>query len=202
MKIRKDLTGQRFGYLTVEKHVAPRRIQCVCDCGAVVEVERGNLIRGRTSSCGKSIHSAKRTHGHASDYKRTPEYTAWTGLRRRCEDTSFREYYNYGGRGITYCERWKSFENFLADMGPRPSPKHTVDRIDNNGNYEPSNCRWSTWAEQARNKRSIHLIEFQGETKCIADWVIETGINRNTLVKRLRSGWSPERALTIPVGGA
>jgi hypothetical protein len=105
------------------------------------------------------------------------------------------EYKRYGGRGITVCERWKSYEAFLEDMGPRPVGS-SIDRIDVNGNYEPGNCRWATKAEQVRNTRRNHLITLAGVTKPLCDWVAELGLNRNTVSVRLFRGWPVEKALT------
>lgn len=199
MKIRRNLVGQPFGRLTVIAHEGGRVIRCKCDCGNEHLVDRGNLTSGRTLSCGCLHKENHTTHGHNRDYSVTPEYTAWQGMRRRCEDVKFKQHGDYKNRGITYCERWEKFENFLADMGVKPSPLHTLDRKDNDGNYEPSNCRWATWEEQSRNKRSNQVLEFQGQRMCIQDWAEHVGLNRNTLVKRLRSGWPIEKALTTPV---
>jgi hypothetical protein len=108
-------------------------------------------------------------------------------------------YLNYGGRGIIVCDRWlgaDGYKNFLADVGKRPSPKHTLDRRNNNGNYEPGNCSWATAAVQCRNRRNNRIIAYKGKTLCAADWAEELGINRKTLYTRLRQGWPVERALT------
>ena len=115
----------------------------------------------------------------------------------RCHRPSCRAYSNYGARGIYVCDRWReSFENFLADMGPKPSPAHSIDRIDNNLGYSPENCRWATWHEQSRNKRVNLLVEHRGKRQCLTDWARDTGIHVNTLRFRIKKGWPVERALT------
>jgi len=120
-------------------------------------------------------------------------------MKKRCRGPH-RSFHLYGGRGVTVCSRWESFENFLADMGPRPSPKHSIDRIDSGGNYEPGNCRWATRAEQSRNTRRNVLLTFGGQTMCLEDWASQRKMRPHVLGSRIRRGWSIERALTVPVG--
>ena len=124
---------------------------------------------------------------------------------QRCFDSNHKHFHSYGGRGITVCERWlgeQGFANFLADMGPRPSAQHSIDRFpDNDGNYGPDNCRWATSSEQNRNRRDNHLITADGETMCIAAWAERTGIHRNTLFNRLRLGWTDEETVESPRHG-
>lgn len=163
--------GKRFGRLVVVGSAAPlengrSRWLCRCDCGVEKEVSASCLSQGRTKSCGclRRENAAKRSpkanaartkHGHAREDKgdRHPLYRTWQGMRERCRDPGNVSYKYYGGRGITVCERWESFENFLADMGEKPSPDLTLDRIDNDGNYEPGNCRWATPEQQTKNRR-------------------------------------------------
>ena len=131
--------------------------------------------------------------------KDTPEWRVWASLRGRCNSQTHKAYHNYGDRGITVCERWESFENFLEDMGERPSSKHSIDRIDNDGPYSPENCRWATRNEQNRNKRTNRLLTHGGKTLCLAAWAEELSINYMTLLGRLKFGWSVEQAITTPV---
>ena len=121
-------------------------------------------------------------------------------MKTRCLNPNSKDFLRYQGRGITICERWKSsFWNFIEDMGPRPSPSHSIDRIDNNGNYEPSNCRWATLSDQANNMRSNHLVEYDGKSQSLAAWSAETGLAHSTLTERLRMGWTIKDALTRPL---
>jgi len=178
---------------------------CVCDCGETRIVGGYPLTTGASRSCGclKREESAERAKRLKLLYKhggsRTAEYQVWNALKQRCENPAHANYAAYGGRGITVCERWRdSFEAFLADMGPRPSRKHSIDRIDNAGNYEPGNCRWATVSEQARNRRSNRILSFRGETLTLVEWSERTGLSMNVLKTRVKQGWSVERVLTQP----
>jgi hypothetical protein len=136
-----------------------------------------------------------RTHGRS----RTPEYCCWQAMIQRCINPHRRGYENYGGRGISVCDRWRtSFENFTADMGPRP-PGHSLDRIDNDGNYEPGNCRWATNTVQLRNRGNNRLVTFNGETLTISEWAEKLNVHKNTLTNRIDRGWSVDDAFTKPV---
>ncbi len=139
-------------------------------------------------------------HGYKTAGKYSSEYSIWSNIRARCRNQNNTQYRSYGGRGIEVCERWATdFLNFLADMGRRPSPDHSIDRIDNDGNYEPGNCRWATRSEQARNRRSSRFIEFNGKSMTLAAWADESGVNMRALHLRLKNGWPLERALTEPL---
>jgi hypothetical protein len=130
---------------------------------------------------------------------RTPEWQAWSQMRRRCYGVNHISYPRYGGRGITVCERWRgkdTFPVFLADMGPRPSPQHTLERVDNAGPYSPENCCWATRAEQARNRRSTRLVTFQGKTMCLKDWARHLGLTYNALLYRFKQKMPLARALS------
>jgi hypothetical protein len=128
------------------------------------------------------------------------EYLAWRNARARCRDTRHNAYPNYGGRGLRVAPEWESFQRFLADMGPRPGPGYSLDRIDNDRGYEPGNCRWSTWRQQHNNRRGNKHIEWNGRRLTVAQWADVTGIPKVNLYLRFRYGWSPDRALTTPVG--
>lgn len=130
----------------------------------------------------------------------TLEYRAWQQMRLRCLDSEHAAYPGYGGRGITVCDRWKDdVAAFVADMGLKPTPKHELDRIDNDAGYSPENCRWATRSENDRNRRNNRTIEFGGEVRSLAEWSERLGICGDTIVKRLDAGWGTERALTTPV---
>lgn len=138
--------------------------------------------------------------GHTKSAKRNVAYGSWRHMVARCRNSNDISWPLYGGRGIQVCERWLTFSNFLADMGERP-PKHTIDRIDNDGDYEPGNCRWATDTEQANNKSSSTLLTFQGKTQSLALWGREVGIPATAITRRLSLGWSVERTLTEPSAG-
>lgn len=125
----------------------------------------------------------------------TPTYKVWRAMRKRCNQPSLDSYERYGGRGVRVCERWASFQCFLEDMGEKPSPSHSIDRIDNNGNYEPNNCRWATCEEQARNRSNSIKLELNGISKTLPEWSEATGIKYITLYYRYRKGWSVEKIL-------
>jgi hypothetical protein len=138
-------------------------------------------------------------HGHAVRGARTPEYDAWSAIISRCENPANAKFADYGGRGIRMCSPWReSFPTFLRDVGPRPSGRHSIDRIDNDGDYKPDNVQWATRAEQLRNQRRSRRISFRGETLCLSEWAARQGIAWETLAGRLAAGWSAERALTEP----
>lgn len=189
----RDLTGRRFGRLTVIGQDGKKWL-CRCICGGHKSVFSENLSAGRTRSCGCLLKEISTRHGMAG----TPTYKSWAAMKARCLDPEAPDYPRYGGRGIKVCDRWLSLKNFAADMGLRPSGT-TLDRIDNNGNYEPNNCRWATAIQQANNKRDTHLLTYAGKTLSISQWARETGIGRVTLAKRIKRGWPVDVALTAPV---
>lgn len=163
-----DLTGQRFSRLLVvvrtEHKNRNSRWVCICDCGKQTIVDRSGLKSGNTKSCGCLNEESRRNkprnfrHGYARARHQTVEYSAWNQIHQRCKNPNSKAYKNYGGRGITVCERWNDFVNFLADVGKRPHPSLSIDRINNNGNYEPGNVHWATAKEQANNRRQ-HAVK-------------------------------------------
>lgn len=204
-----NLVGQKFGRLTVVSR-GENTVQgvaqwnCICECGGTAFARTASLRNGNTQSCGclhreTSARNARKsltTHG----MRHTAEYRIWRGVKDRCLNPNIKDFPNYGGRGITLCDAWNnSFEEFFNDMGPRPSPAHSIDRIDNNGPYSPQNCRWAVAEVQHSNTRANRHISFQGETKTLTQWARITGIAKDTLHYRLKAGWSIERALTEPI---
>lgn len=135
------------------------------------------------------------SHGHTVNGKSSKTFQVWHDMIRRCRSKNRKDYCRYGGRGIDVCDRWLKFENFLADMGEKPDGM-SIDRKDNNGNYEPGNCRWATSIEQSANKRNNVLLTYLGKTQHVAAWASETGIKHSTIRKRISKGWTIERALT------
>jgi hypothetical protein len=173
---------------------------CVCVCGARSIVSGGNLKSGHTQSCGclhqERTSQATKKHGGS----RSAEYRIWAGMKNRCLDKSNIKFNRYGGRGIMVCHKWlNSFEAFLFDMGQRPTSKHSIDRMDNNGNYEPSNCRWATSKEQANNTSTNVLLTINGITKPLSIWAAEYGLDRSVVVSRVINGDVGE-ALIRPSG--
>ena len=205
MKAMDIKAGDVFSWLTVidraENYVTPSgkkhsAIRCVCRCGAERVVLAASLKRGATKSCGCYGRSKelRAKHGHGMRNARSGEYTSWAQMRNRCACPTANGYENYGGRGIKVCERWSSFENFLADMGPRP-PGYSIERKDTNGNYEPNNCRWASGEDQRNNTRRSRLLTFNGETRTVKQWADATGLSQSCITARLRRGWKVERAL-------
>lgn len=170
---------------------------CQCACGTIKTVVAASLTKGTSISCGCYKNEFHTTHGkHAENI-----YDTWSQMKARCENPNHAWYYRYGGRGITVCEEWsKSFVNFYQAMGDKPDGL-SLDRIDNNGNYEPGNCRWSSQKEQIRNREISKYIEFNGVSKPLAQWAEEYGIKRKKLAYRLKQGWDIKDALTKPHSG-
>lgn len=190
-----DRTGHVFGRWTALSRISgQRKWLCRCECGTIRAVSTSHLRQGKSKSCGcldKELASARaKTHGMS----KTPEYGAWRNMRDRCSNPNTSHYECYGGRGISICDRWmNSFENFFEDMGPRPSPRHSIDRIDVNGNYEPANCRWATVVQQRRNTRVNRIVSYLGKEMCLAEAAELSGISKDTLSMRLRRGWEGDR---------
>lgn len=210
-----DLTGQKFGRLTVieragnTKHGAAKW-RCVCECGKETIVIGEELRKGNTRSCGclakkstsdrmKCSVPKNRTHGKAG----TPVYKEWSQMKRRCSNPEDKSYTNYGGRGIIVCDRWRdSFEAFYEDVSKLPhfgEKGYSLNRVDNDGNYEPNNVEWATNKKQANNRRSNHLIAYNGKTQTIAQWADEYNLPYKKLWKRLNTfHWDIAIALNTP----
>lgn len=166
MRIRRDITGQRFGRLVVIGRVVGDRWGVECDCGAQKIVQRANLTSGHTRSCGCLMRETSATvnasHGARRRGIDKGGYHSWTGMVQRCTNPKSPQWQYYGGRGITVCDHWRDYAAFLADMGPRPSKDHTIERMDGDGQYEPSNCEWATRTTQGRNRRCVRLRDMDG----------------------------------------
>lgn len=195
-----DLTGRRFGKLVVVSRNGADRFGCAkwlvrCDCGNERSMRGSKLNAGQRGSCGCAKRDRKISPSHATPRPKRkprttplpPEYQVWTGMVGRCRNPKNYSWDFYGGRGITVCERWLDFKNFVADMGPRP-PGLTIDRIDSNGNYEPGNCRWATKTEQNRNTRRNHWVLIDGAPMIIADAARALNVCESTIQKRVRLG--------------
>lgn len=202
--------GERFGRLVVirqSENIGGRRAwHCQCDCGATCNVTGKALRQGGTKSCGclhSDLVSARMKvqmlkHGHCRTDIRTGQtktHRAWNAMLSRCRNKNVKNYKDYGGRGISVCERWLKFENFLSDMGEAPSGL-TLDRINVNGDYEPGNCRWADWKTQQLNRRNNHWITFGGRTMTITQWEKEAGFPQGKISQRMKHGWTLERAIT------
>lgn len=199
-----DLTGRRFGKWVVLHHFGRIKSDvmwvCQCDCGTIRNVATCGLLRGSSTSC-RCATQNRLTHGHAKKIGVSLTYSTYRSMLTRCTNSSNRKFTQYGGIGITICDRWlESFENFLADMGERPSKDHTIDRYPNQkGNYEPGNCRWATWTEQNRNRSSNRVITIGDESLCVIEWAERFSINKNTIAWRISRGWNEVLAVTNPV---
>lgn len=204
MPLVRDITGQRFGRLVALEPTSDRiqgRIawKCTCDCGAYHFSTVTHLLSGNTTSCGclkRDVIALRNKSNVIHGYTNSPTWVSWMLMRQRCTNPKHKSFAEYGGRGITICERWESFENFLADMGERPA-NHSLDRRDPNGNYAPDNCRWATSEEQANNKRTSRRYTYDGRTQTLAQWAREIGVSRQSLRYRLDNDFSIEEALTL-----
>lgn len=200
-----DVIGKKFNRLTIISQGPPatkgdRRWNCLCDCGNSIHVRVVDLRRGNTKSCGclrRELSTVNATvHGKCG----TPEHRTWSGMIGRCRPEAERSAH-YCARGIKVCERWlNSFEDFLSDMGPRPSSKHSIDRINNDGDYEPENCRWATTVQQVRNRRKTIYCTIAGKRMPLGEAYEGSGksVPYTTVIGRLRKGWEIGAALNTP----
>ena len=193
----KNISGLTFGRLTAIACVSKTKSGlnqwlCVCSCGTETVTLQKTLANGGTQSCGciadetfrkNCIEFDTSIHGMSG----TPEHKTWKGIRARCSNPNEPNYKYYGGRGISVCKRWQKFESFFSDMGKRPTSKHSIDRINNEGNYAPENCRWATQTQQMRNTRSNRYITHDGKTMCVAAWAERLGMRPNMVVKKFTS---------------
>jgi hypothetical protein len=194
-----DLSGRVFGRLTVEGF-ARRNASgnsmwlCRCSCAGASTITSGSALKaGRVRSCGCLLVEHGRTLNRTHGMSESSEHKSWTAMIERCERPSNASYKRYGAVGITVCPRWRAyFENFYADMGPKPSPNHTIERRDGSLRYEPKNCKWATRVEQCNNRKSNHLITHLGRTQTLANWARELGLTYKAMQRRVYGGtWPP-----------
>ena len=212
--------GDVFGRLTLvsptfRKNSRGHRMKfwdCVCACGSLACIRANSLVSGETKSCGCILREQGGAFDHGeSGENRSIEYTTWKSIRMRVFSKRHKYFRYYGGRGITMCAGWGEFRNFLEDMGRRPDESHSIDRINNDGNYScghcveciengwPANCRWATHKEQSRNKRITIYLEVDGDRKSMSDWCELVGIDRGTVYARVRAGWGHKESLFTPI---
>lgn len=198
-------SGDRYNNFVLvsfhERRKSQVRWLCLCDCGKMGIYILDNLRRDHTQSCGcvRKIKSTHRMTTHGDSKGRATEYSCWLNMRNRCYYKPHKDYSNYGGRGIVVCDRWRnSYQDFLGDMGRKPSSDHSIDRIDVNGSYEPSNCRWTMINEQARNKRRAFFVNYTNEKRLLKDVCKERAVSYHMVHGRLKHGWELERALHEP----
>ena len=203
-----DLTGQKFGRLTVIRIATEEERNnraevywlCKCDCGNEKIISGHSIKRGLVVSCGcyhKEISQKRRKHGES----KTKFYKLWHGMIESCENPTNGSYKNYGAKGIKVCEEWHDYENFknwALNKGYKEGL--SIDRIDNYDNYYPENCRWVSFIEQQNNKRNNHYITYNNKTQTMTDWARELGINYQTIIARLKRGWTEQEAVSIPIG--
>lgn len=207
MSVVTNETGSRYGRLLVTERVGTSRNGRAlwlarCDCGATVTVKGQHLRDGSTTSCGCSNPQMVRVRAGIRDEgartPRNPTWRCWISMIQRCHNPKHLAFSAYGAKGITVCERWRDYKNFLEDLGERPSTLHSIDRINNSLGYVPGNCRWATQVEQNRNRTNNRRLTFGGETLTVAEWGERTGITSKVIRGRLALGWSIEDSLTTP----
>lgn len=199
-----DLTGQKFGRLTVLKTFRENgrtKCECICECGNIKIVLAENLKRGKTKSCGCYNDEARVKNNTKHNLSQTRLYRIFEGMKTRCYNPKCKPYSAYGGRGIIICDEWLNdfinFYNWAIENGYNDAL--SIDRIDVNGNYEPDNCRWANKKIQSRNRTNNKLYTYKGRTCCIAEWAEIIGINKNVLFNRLKQGWDFKKAILKPV---
>ena len=205
-----DYSGQRFGRLLVLREGEPsiwrgermKRWLCACDCGSQITIRSHCFTTGNTRSCGclcRELASVRSTtHGRSRGPGRYL-YRIWGSMIQRCSNTNDKDYVLYGARGILVCERWRDFSLFAADVGERPSKNHSIDRVNNSGNYEPGNVRWATDEEQAMNRRNTLSLTVDGTTMKMMEWAKLTGVSGAVIRSRIKAGWTEADAVYTPV---
>ena len=205
-----DLTSNRYGRLVVLSggvRTSNNKVAwiCRCDCGNMKKVSGENLKTGHVKSCGclksdlLSIRNKLMSTTHGESNGKSSEYYSWVSMRKRCLNPKHKSYKDYGGRGIAICERWNSYDNFIFDMGRKPTKSHSIERIDNNKGYSPENCKWGTKEEQSNNQRSNRILEWNGQSMTLSKWAKKRKMSTAILSYRLKRGWSIHDALFRPV---
>jgi len=196
-----NISNQKFGRLTIlpkwERKGNHVYWLCLCSCGTKKYISASNLYNGHAQSCGCFNRELIRTRSVTHGKSKTPTYNIWKGMRKRCLNPTDKSFHNYGGRGISVCNRWSKYENFYSDIGERPSNKHSIDRIDNNGNYEPNNCQWALKETQMNNMRTNINLTYKHKTLTVRQWSKLSKVSYHTFWQRLyRLNWNIEKALT------
>jgi len=203
--LKRDLVGKVFGRLTVVKYNGTRKLMrwwdCLCICGTTRVLSTKSLRKTKSCGCLRSTRNKERTgvavtHGmtHSSGYY------SWTGMKHRCLCPTNKDYHKYGGRGVSVHPEWLDFAVFIKDMGPRPSTRHSIERLNLNGNYEPDNCEWALPKQQANNRRTSHIITYNDLTKTLTQWADTLDTTEDVIRRRIyKYNWPVEQALTTPV---
>lgn len=205
--IPKDLTGKVFNRWTVLENAGKNKSGnslwlCQCVCGNISKVIDSGLKFSKSKSCGcyagEVAKEGNATHGYSRVGNHTPEYNAWSSMKNRCSNPKNNRYYRYGERGISVSSRWiNSFENFILDMGDKPSALHSLERINNNNDYSKSNCIWGTDEQQRRNKSNNRWIQYNGESKILKDWCIKYSINQSVIYNKIKRGLSTDEIFSF-----
>ena len=198
------MEGQRYGSLQIVDRAGFNEAgyvlwRCACDCGEQIVVSGDRLRRGNKKTCGVNGHRFREDRPIPITLQFPSEYQSWHNMRQRCQNPRHVKYPNYGGRGITIDPRWNKFKTFMLDMGRKPHPRHTIEREDVNGNYEPKNCRWIARKDQGRNKRNSIFVTYQGKRMLLIDLVEDLGLSRGIVYGRLKAGWTLAQAIALPV---
>lgn len=197
-----ELIGSVFGKLTVLSEDGTDSFgatmwRCRCECGAAKSVRGAQLKSGAVRSCGCGVAAAAKVNNTTHGASRTPLFRRWQAMLARCSNKRSKSFKNYGARGITVCERWLDFQSFSDDMAATFREELELERVDTDGNYEPSNCCWATVVQQQRNRRNNHRLTINGETLTLVEWEERSGVKANTILTRVRRGWPPSRLLEI-----
>lgn len=196
-----NIVGQKFKRFTVLRKVVVIKgnshYECQCECGNKIVISRHNLIYCENYACGCYFKEVAGSWSATHRKTGSPEYVSWSSMRRRCLNSKDDAYPNYGGRGIKICPRWSDFQNFLEDMGMRPTMNHSLERINNEKGYSPSNCKWALSIEQTQNRRNTRRLTAFGKTLTLTEWERLTGIYSGTIHTRVKKGMAPEEALTL-----